>query len=102
IAYARACAAAEGIPLYQHFAHLLGATPQRLPRLTVNLFSGGKHAGGQVPIQDVLVVPLSARSIDESLATTYAVYQAAAKLCNREYNTRTLVADEGGLAPPFP
>ena len=39
-----------------------------LPRLTVNLFSGGKHAGGQVPIQDVLLVPISARTIDESLA----------------------------------
>src|SRR5262245_12481704 len=26
--------------------------PKQLPRLTVNLFSGGKHAGGQVPIQD--------------------------------------------------
>ena len=54
-----------------------------------------------MPIQDVLVVPLSATTIDESLATTYAVYQAAAKLCTKKYNTRTLVADEGGLAPPF-
>src|SRR5579871_6471877 len=42
IAYARAVAIAEGIPLYQHFAHLIGATHGRLPRLTVNLFSGGK------------------------------------------------------------
>jgi enolase len=101
IAFARAFAKAEGIPLYQYFAHLIGSSTPRLPRLTVNLFSGGKHAGGQVPIQDVLVVPLSAASIDESLATTYAVYQAAAKLCAQKYNTRTLVADEGGLAPPF-
>ena len=42
-----------------------------LPRLTVNLFSGGKHAGGQVPIQDVLLVPISARTIDESLGTLF-------------------------------
>jgi enolase len=102
IAFARAYAMAESIPLYRHFAHMIGSSPARLPRLTVNLFSGGKHAGGQVPIQDVLVVPLSATSIDESLATTYAVYQSAAKLCAKKYNTRTLVADEGGLAPPFP
>jgi len=34
-----------------------------------------------VPIQDVLVVPLSAQTIDESLSTTYAIYQAAAALC---------------------
>ena len=103
IAYARAAAAAEGVPLYQHFAHLLGGGARpRLPRLTVNLFSGGKHAGGQTPIQDVLVVPLAAQSIDESLAATWAIYQSAAALCNKKYNWRALVADEGGLAPPFP
>ncbi|MDB5331139.1 MAG: Enolase [Phycisphaerales bacterium] len=102
IAFARACAKAEGIPLYRHFAHLLGQSPRTLPRLTVNLFSGGKHAGGQVPIQDVLVVPLSAASIDESLSTTYAVYQAAVALTAAKYGSRALVADEGGLAPPFP
>jgi enolase len=54
-----------------------------------------------VEIQDVLVVPLAAKSIDQSLSTTYAVYQAAAKLVQRRYNARPLVADEGGLAPPF-
>src|SRR6185437_6557906 len=93
--------AQNGIPLYRHFAETIGQSP-RLPRLTVNLFSGGKHAGGQVPIQDVLVVPLSARSVDEALATTYAVYQSAAALTGRKYNARPLVGDEGGLAPPFP
>jgi enolase len=70
--------------------------------LTVNLFSGGKHAGGQVPIQDVLLVPVSARTIDESLAMVYEVYQAAAELTYRTYGMRALTADEGGLAPAFP
>ncbi|HET6248367.1 MAG TPA: phosphopyruvate hydratase [Tepidisphaeraceae bacterium] len=102
IAFARASAAAEGIALYQHFAHLAGSAAPRLPRLTVNLFSGGKHAGAQVPIQDVLLIPLSAKTIDESLAVVYAVYHAAIKFCGKKYHTRTLVADEGGLAPPFP
>ncbi len=102
IAFARAVAAQNQVPLHAHFASMVGATPQRLPRLTINLFSGGKHAGGQVPIQDVLLVPLSARTIDESLAVTYAVYQAAVKLTRAKYQSRGLVADEGGLAPPFP
>jgi enolase len=99
IAFARACAAGKGIPLYRHFADLLGQSP-RLPRLTVNLFSGGKHAGGQVQIQDVLIVPVAAKTIDESLAATYAVYQSAVELSRRRYDARALVADEGGLAPP--
>jgi enolase len=134
LAFARAAAAEQGVPLYQYFADVL--TDQRprtidhrlaeeteigklpttdesdpssfvvrrssLPQLTVNLFSGGKHAGGQVPIQDVLLVPISARTIDESLAMVYEVYQAAAELTFRAYGMRALTADEGGLAPAFP
>ncbi|MEO6436808.1 MAG: enolase C-terminal domain-like protein [Tepidisphaeraceae bacterium] len=100
IAFARAHAAAKGVALYQHFADMIGEPLRTLPRLTVNLFSGGKHAGGQVPIQDVLVVP-AAKTIDEGLASVYAVYQAAAKLTMKKYDARALKADEGGLAPPF-
>ncbi len=47
-------------------------------------------------------MPLSAGTIDESLAVVYAVYQAAVKLTSKKYHARGLVADEGGLAPPFP
>lgn len=101
LAFARACAAAEGIPLYRHFARIAGATP-RLPRLTVNLFSGGKHAGGQIPIQDCLIVPVGAKTIDQGLAMIAAVYEAAAALTAKTYNARALRADEGGLAPEFP
>ncbi len=102
IAFARASAAAKNIPLYQHFADMIGQPLRTLPRLTINLFSGGKHAGGQVPIQDVLLVPASAKTVDQGLATVYDCYQSAAKLCLEKYKTRALKADEGGLAPPFP
>jgi enolase len=103
LAFARANAAACGVPLYGHFADMLGGgTMPKLPQMTINLFSGGKHAGGQVPIQDVLVVPVSTATIDDRLATAYAVFQAAVELTKRKYNARPLRADEGGLAPPFP
>ena len=101
IAFARAHAAQLGLPLYRHFADLVDRPLRTLPRLTINLFSGGKHAGGQVAIQDVLIVPVAARTIDEGLAAVYAVYQAAAALSAERYHARALTADEGGLAPPF-
>jgi enolase len=101
LAFARACAAERAVPLYQYFANLLPQTLQTLPRPTINLFSGGKHAGGQAPIQDVLVVPASARTMDEALSMTFAVYQAAVELIYRKYGMRALTADEGGLAPAF-
>src|SRR3989440_2004802 len=79
IAFARACALSQKIPLYQHFANLIDEKPRHLPRLTVNLFSGGKHAGGQIPIQDLLIIPHST-TIADSLALCHPVYQSASKL----------------------
>ena len=107
LAFARATAAEAGQPLYRRFADILGERTDEpveittLPRPTINLFSGGKHAGGQVEIQDVLVVS-RANTVDQTLADTYAVYQAAVDLCRKKYGMRALVADEGGLAPDFP
>ena len=101
IAFARAVAGERGLSPYDHFARMIGRVPARLPRMTINLFSGGKHAGGQMPIQDILVVPTTA-TIDQGLADAYAVYHAAVDLTRRKYGTRALTADEGGLAPPFP
>lgn len=100
LAFARAAAAAHKKPLWDYFTGLLGeGHAPKLPALTVNLFSGGKHAGGQVPIQDVLLVPHAA-TINEGLACVYDVYQAAAKILEKQFQMRLLRADEGGLAPP--
>ncbi|MBV8069046.1 MAG: phosphopyruvate hydratase [Acidobacteriaceae bacterium] len=101
LSFARSMAASSGIPLWKYFAGLVHADPRTFPRLTINLFSGGRHAGSQVAIQDVLLVPSSAQSIDESLAMTYDVYHSAADLVKQRYGMRLLRADEGGLAPPF-
>jgi enolase len=100
VAFARASAVERGIPLYVHFADMIGVSANKLPRLTINLFSGGKHAGQQVSVQDVLIIPMPARTIDEILVSAFDVYQAAADLILQRYGMRLLTADEGGLAPP--
>jgi enolase len=101
LAFARACALEQNVQLYQYFAKLADNASPKLPRLTVNLFSGGKHAGGQVAIQDLLVVPL-VNNVSDALAMTFEIYQSAAELSAKKYNMRALRADEGGLAPLFP
>lgn len=101
IAFARACALQREVPLYEYFAGMSGSSINRLPRPTINLFSGGKHAGQQVSIQDVLIIPMSAQTVDEALVTAVNIYHAAAELTFRKYKMRLLTADEGGLAPPF-
>jgi enolase len=100
VAFARASALERGLPLYLYFAEILGIKPDALPRLTINLFSGGVHGGRQVAIQDVLIVPVGSATIDESLVIAYDVYQAAAEIVRDRYGMRLLRADEGGLAPP--
>src|SRR3984957_6684193 len=78
VAFARACALARGVPLYRHFADIRSSsTLSALPRLTINLFSGGKHAGQQVSVQDVLIIPMSAQTVDQALVSAFDVYQAA-------------------------
>ena len=101
IAFARAMSNSENIPLYKYFGGIMGNNSFVLPRPTINLFSGGIHAGGQIPVQDLLVVPLSAESMDKALQDAYSVYQAAVKIIKEEFNMRALTADEGGLAPEF-
>lgn len=99
LAFARAQALEAGVPLHRHLAGMIGATDAvRLPRPTINLFSGGKHAGGQAAIQDVLIVP-SADTMGRCLAQSWDVWQAAARLIRDELGMRMLTADEGGLAP---
>jgi enolase len=100
LAFARAHAIERRIPLYRHFAAMADRPIERLPRMTINLFSGGKHAGQQSPIQDVLIVPASSAAIGDGLVMSSAVYQAAVRLVQEKYHMRWLTADEGGLAPP--
>ena len=100
LAFARAQAAQREVALYRHFADIAGTAP-RLPKPMINLYSGGKHAGGQVAIQDVQVVVPSATSMRETLAVVSDVFRAAARRLLDKYDMRLLTADEGGLAPPF-
>ena len=101
IAFARALAAKDNLPLYKYFGRLTDNTHFKLPRPTINLFSGGKHAGGQVEVQDLLIVPVSAITMDDCLRDVNAVFHAATQLISNKYNMRALTADEGGLAPGF-
>jgi enolase len=95
-AFARASAASQGLPLYESFGE--GRT---LPRPMVNLISGGLHGGNNIPIQDILIAPLKAKSFADSMELVWRTYQAARGLVKKlDYNPHW-VADEGGFAPRF-
>ncbi len=105
LAFACAAAAAQRVPLHTYFADLCAAAdqirPHRFPVPTINLFSGGMHAGQQVAIQDVLLVPKPSHEFPTQLEAMSEVYRVAVDFMASEYGMRYLTADEGGLAPPF-
>ena len=71
----------------------------RLPLPMVNLISGGLHAGGNLDLQDFLLLPIGARSYSEALEMTVAVYRALGRVLIRHGFEGVLVGDEGGYGP---
>jgi enolase 1/2/3 len=98
VACARAAAAALRVPLWR--ALVGGGTPL-LPLPMVNVISGGLHAGGLLDVQDVLVVPVGARSFSEAIEWAARVRAGTAHVLREKGFDPSLVADEGGLAAPL-
>jgi enolase len=97
-ACALAAAAGSGLPLWRRLAP---DCPPLLPLPMVNVLSGGAHAGRVLDIQDVLVVPVGARSFSEAVEWAARVRTAAGEVLSARGHPVALVADEGGLAAPL-
>src|SRR5205823_6720988 len=98
LATGRAAAHAQRLPLYRHIAQLCGGEP-RLPLPMTNMISGGKHAGGNLDIQDVLIIPGGAPDYPTQLEWIVRVYGELGRLLREECYEGHLVGDEGGYGP---
>jgi enolase len=72
--------------------------PPVLPLPMVNVVSGGAHAGGLVDVQDLLVVPVGARTFAQAIEWASRVRAGTAEAFRARGHDPSLVADEGGLA----
>jgi enolase len=107
LAAARAAALDERVPLYKHLAQLLaaatngggGSASPRMPLPMVNMISGGKHAGGNLDFQDVLIIPVGAPDYFTQLEWIVRVYRRLGKLLLDAGYEGYLVGDEGGYGP---
>ncbi len=99
LAACRAAAAGRGVPLFRHISYLAGTQPS-IPLPMVNIISGGLHAGRQLDIQDVLAVPLGAKSFRGGLECVVAIFNRVGDMV-REAGYPPLAADEGGWGPPL-
>jgi enolase len=92
---ARAAAAQAGIPLWQYLG---GGEDPVLPLPMVNIISGGLHAGGNIDLQDFLVMPAGAGSFAQAMETCVDVYHAMHDVLEAR-GLSALKADEGGFGP---
>lgn len=95
MAYARANASSQGMPLYRYLG---GDDANLLPVPCMNVINGGAHADNNVDFQEFMIAPHYAPSFKESIRMGEEVFHAIkAVLKKKNYNTG--VGDEGGFAP---
>jgi len=97
MAVAHAASASARLPLWAYLAQ--GAAP-RIPMPMIQIFGGGAHASRRIDLQDILLMPVGAKSFDEATAITAEVYRAGGELMAEKGLLRG-VADEGGWWPEF-
>jgi len=98
LAFARAAAAAAGVPLYGYLAALAGSEPA-IPALMVNVFSGGIHLPAPARgFQQVMVLPATG-GLRGDIDVARAVFAAAERLAGERFPAAGLSASSGLLAP---
>lgn len=95
LACAKAAADYLGIPLYQHLG---GLSATRLPLPMMNILNGGVHADNNLDLQECMIIPVGAKSLEEAVRMgTEVFHHLRAILKGKGY--KTSVGDEGGFAP---
>lgn len=95
LAAARAAADSCGLPLYKYLG---GPNAKVLPVPMMNVLNGGKHADSTVDMQEFMIMPIGAKSINEAVRMGAETFHALKSILKaRGYSTA--VGDEGGYAP---
>ncbi len=98
MAVAKAGAMAEGVPVYEH----IGGDHVTLPVPMLNIINGGKHAGGNLRIQECMIIPAGAKTFSECLMMSSEVYMRLKSILKSKYGVGAInIGDEGGFAPPL-
>jgi enolase len=95
LACARAASNAEKIPLYRYLG---GPGPFKMPMPMMNIINGGAHANNNIDIQEFMIVPVGALSIQEAIRYGSEVFHTLKSILSKK-GYATSVGDEGGFAP---
>jgi enolase len=68
----------------------------------LNIINGGKHAGGNLKIQECMIIPAGAKSFSDCLRMSSEVYMYLKSILKSKYGAGAInIGDEGGFAPPL-
>ena len=79
LAVSKAGAAANGIPLYAHYAKLAGNDLKQytMPVPCFNVINGGSHAGNKLAFQEYFVIPTGAKNFADAMKIGCEVYHVS-------------------------
>ncbi|MCD8194822.1 MAG: phosphopyruvate hydratase [Coprobacillus sp.] len=95
LACARAGADLLGIPLYRYLG---GVNAKQMPLPMMNILNGGAHADWTIDFQEIMILPVGAKSFHEALRMGSEVFHSLKNILKANGYV-TSVGDEGGYAP---
>jgi enolase len=98
LAFAKTAALDAKQPLHNYISSLSDDAPQSLPMPMFNVINGGKHAPDASDIQEYMIMPLSAGTMQQAVEMGATVFHALKSLL-KEQHFSISVGDEGGFAP---
>ncbi len=109
LAFARASAVSNKIPLYKYFNTLSVEAVKdsskkiamSLPVPMMNIINGGQHAENSTDIQEFMIVPVGPKTFAEKLRAGAEIFHTLKKILKSK-GLATTVGDEGGFAPTLP
>ncbi|MCL5782048.1 MAG: phosphopyruvate hydratase [Patescibacteria group bacterium] len=102
LAFAKASAISDKIPLYEYFSRISNTgNAVCLPVPMMNIINGGKHAENSADIQEFMIVPFGFNAFSDALRAGDEIFHALKKILH-DRKLATTVGDEGGFAPSLP
>jgi enolase len=95
LACARACANNSKKPFFEYLG---GSKGNLMPVPMMNIINGGKHADNKIDIQEFMIAPVGASTIEDAIRAGVEIFHHLRSALKKQgFNTN--VGDEGGFAP---
>ena len=100
MAFCRAAAESENVPLYRYFQELTGMKDIETPQLNILVMEGGKHGNWATDFQEYMIIPRNELfpTVTESLQAGAEIFHAIHDILDEKHYS-TGVGLEGAFAP---